>query len=155
LTYCHLSITINEYLIPTYVSGIKRFYEKFEIVITKALNWLILILNLIAFAFLLPKKLIGGDGIEYKDLITIILTALAVMIAVGTVVIAIMAIWGYKSISDEMKKMIELDLKNTKSFYEAELNRIISSSKSALLGDGEAISETESNVGSGDIRGTL
>ena len=42
--------------------------------------------------------------IEYKDLITIVLAALAVILATVTLFIAAMAIWGYNSIRDESVK---------------------------------------------------
>jgi hypothetical protein len=41
------------------------------------------------------------DGIEYKDLIAIILSAVAVLLAAVTIFVAVVAIWGYNSIREE------------------------------------------------------
>lgn len=44
------------------------------------------------------------DGIEYKDLFAIILTAVAVLLAAVTIFVAVVAIWGYNSIREESVK---------------------------------------------------
>lgn len=44
-------------------------------------------------------------GVEYKDLITIILTAVAVLLAAVTVIIALLAFWGYNSIRESAEKV--------------------------------------------------
>jgi hypothetical protein len=42
--------------------------------------------------------------VEYKDFVTILLTAVAVMIAVATVIVALMAVFGYTILRDEMNR---------------------------------------------------
>lgn len=62
---------------------------------------------LVFAAFYLGHHRLGfGDGeIEYKDLITIILTAVAVLLAAVTIFVALMAIWGYNSLRDEATRV--------------------------------------------------
>lgn len=45
-----------------------------------------------------------STGIEYKDLVAILLTALGVMIAVLTLFLAVAAIWGYAQLKEEAKR---------------------------------------------------
>jgi pheromone shutdown protein TraB len=45
--------------------------------------------------------------LEYKDFVSILLTGIAVMIAVATVVAAMGALWGYVIIRDEIKRTVE------------------------------------------------
>lgn len=44
------------------------------------------------------------NGIEFKDLITIVLTAIAVLLAAVTIIIALLAFWGYSSIREAAVK---------------------------------------------------
>jgi hypothetical protein len=44
-----------------------------------------------------------AEGIEYKDFISILLTALAVMIAVATILLAALALWGFGALKDEAR----------------------------------------------------
>jgi hypothetical protein len=46
----------------------------------------------------------GIESIESKDLITIVLGAVAVLLAAVTIFIAVLAIWGYNSIREESVK---------------------------------------------------
>jgi hypothetical protein len=46
-------------------------------------------------------------GIEYKYFISILLTALAVMIAVATILIAVAAIWGFAVLREEARSSAE------------------------------------------------
>ena len=48
-----------------------------------------------------------ANGIEYKDYITILLTALAVMMAMATILLAALAIWGFGALKDEAKKVAQ------------------------------------------------
>jgi hypothetical protein len=47
-----------------------------------------------------------GAVVEYKDFISILLTAIAVMIAIATVVSAIAAVWGYGVIREELNRTV-------------------------------------------------
>jgi hypothetical protein len=47
-----------------------------------------------------PKE---TQTIEYKDFISILLTGLAVMMAVGTIMIAAAAVWGFEAIRKEVR----------------------------------------------------
>ena len=46
-----------------------------------------------------------SEGVEYKDLVVIILTALGVMIAVATIVLAALAIWGFSTLREEASRI--------------------------------------------------
>jgi hypothetical protein len=48
-----------------------------------------------------------ADGIEYKDFISILLTALGVMIAAATILIATAAIWGFAVLREEARSSAE------------------------------------------------
>jgi hypothetical protein len=48
-----------------------------------------------------------GQGIEYKDFISILLTALAVMIAAATILLATAAIWGFTALREEARSSAE------------------------------------------------
>jgi hypothetical protein len=72
---------------------------------------LILFLN-IAFALLVLYIFSKGglaqtQALEYKDLISIVLTALAVMIATLTVFVAVAAIWGFTALREEARSAAE------------------------------------------------
>lgn len=45
-----------------------------------------------------------AQGLEYKDFITIVLTALAVMVAVATLLLAALAVYGYGALREEAVK---------------------------------------------------
>lgn len=47
------------------------------------------------------------DGMEYKDFISIILTALAALLAAVTIIIALVGAWGYNSIRDNATRVAE------------------------------------------------
>ncbi len=49
----------------------------------------------------------GEPKVEYKDFVAILLTGLAVMIAVATVLAAMGAIWGYVIIREEINRTVE------------------------------------------------
>ena len=66
------------------------------------MNAILLVFGLLYFGF---RGLdLHPNGIEYKDLITIILTAIAVLLASVTIFVALMAIWGYSTIRDAAEK---------------------------------------------------
>jgi hypothetical protein len=70
---------------------------------TKAMSGILAVCNILLFLLLLYHIGIGGLSHppvpwEYKDLITIILTALAVLLAAITILIGLITIWGYNSI---------------------------------------------------------
>ena len=76
---------------------------------TRWANRILVALNIIGLTAIVlyfgSHRLVQDDpNIEYKDLITIILTALAVLLAAVTLFVAAMAIWGYNSIRDESVK---------------------------------------------------
>jgi hypothetical protein len=54
-----------------------------------------------------------AQTIEYKDFISILLTGLAVMIAVATVFLAAAAIWGFEAIRREAKASAEIEARET------------------------------------------
>jgi hypothetical protein len=71
--------------------------------LTKAISGVLAVCNILLFILLLYHIGIGGlsrppAAWEYKDLITIILTALAVLLAAITILIGLITIWGYNSI---------------------------------------------------------
>jgi hypothetical protein len=45
--------------------------------------------------------------VEYKDFVTILLTALAVMIAIATVLAAMAAVWGYVEIREGINRRVD------------------------------------------------
>lgn len=45
------------------------------------------------------------NGLEYKDFLSILLTALGVMIAVLTLFLAVIAIWGFSALRDEARRI--------------------------------------------------
>lgn len=57
-------------------------------------------LTVILVIFFSTRKLNTSDNIEYKDLIVIVLTALAVLLAVVTLFVAALAIYGYATLRD-------------------------------------------------------
>lgn len=76
--------------------------------IKKIWSWFFFLFNvalavtLLWFLFFGHKFVIHEtNSLEYKDLIAIILTALAVMIAVATVVLAALAVWGFAALREE------------------------------------------------------
>ena len=91
-------------------------------------NRILLLLNVIALMiairyFGLWPLLPNTDGIEYKDLITIILAALAVILAAVTIFIAVMAVWGYNAIRESAEKAareVAKDVAQTVAAREAE-----------------------------------
>ena len=69
--------------------------------------WIYLNVGLAALLFYLCIRggLLPDDPrLEYKDLITIILTAIAVLLAGVTIIIALLAVWGYSSIRESVVK---------------------------------------------------
>jgi heme/copper-type cytochrome/quinol oxidase subunit 2 len=65
----------------------------------------ILVIYLQSRAYHSPGK--EAQPIEYKDFISILLTGLAVMIAVATIVLAAAAIWGFEALRKEAKASAE------------------------------------------------
>ena len=63
--------------------------------------------------FLRPHRVVTPPSIEYKDYVGILLTALAVMIALGSGLIATLAVFGYA----EGRKMIERVVKEEVRFH--------------------------------------
>src|ERR1700688_4495049 len=67
----------------------------------------------IGLAILILWLVVGGKlaaehpTVEYKDFVAILLTGLAVMIAVATVLAAAAAIWGYAIIREEIIRTVE------------------------------------------------
>lgn len=66
------------------------------------MNAILIVFGLLYFGF--HGLDLHPNGIEYKDLITIILTAIAVLLASVTIFVALMAIWGYTSIREAAEK---------------------------------------------------
>jgi heme/copper-type cytochrome/quinol oxidase subunit 2 len=71
----------------------------------------ILVLYFLARGYQPPPK--EAQTIEYKDFISILLTGLAVMIAVGTIMIAAAAVWGFEAIRREAKASAEVEARKT------------------------------------------
>ena len=70
---------------------------------------------------------VGASSIEYKDFVSILLTALGIMIAILTAVIAVAAIWGFEnirslavkaSVAESVKQSEAAALKAVNSFLE-------------------------------------
>jgi hypothetical protein len=66
-----------------------------------------------AFMILFLKLYLNGEltvehsaVVEYKDFISILLTAIAVMIAIATAVAAMAAVWGYGAIREELNRTV-------------------------------------------------
>src|SRR6266702_3068833 len=65
-----------------------------------------------AFMILFLKLYLNGElsaehpVVEYKDFISILLTAIAVMIAIATAVAAIAAVWGYAVLREELNRTV-------------------------------------------------
>ena len=88
-----------------------------------SVNILALVVALLYFGW---KPLVPGhENIEYKDLIAIILTALAVLLAAVTLFVAAMAIWGYNSIRQE-------SVRAAVSAAEAEATRVAKNTAQAV-----------------------
>ncbi|MFZ2287776.1 MAG: hypothetical protein WAV93_12385 [Bacteroidales bacterium] len=78
----------------------------------EVVNWatrIILASNVLLFAFLIWA--VAARGLQpapadwkYQDLVTILLTAVAVILAAVTLFIAILAIWGYTALKDAAEK---------------------------------------------------
>jgi hypothetical protein len=77
----------------------------------RAVAWCLFCALAVLFLYLYINGQIGAGPdhpvIEYKDFVTILLTALAVMIAVATVVVAVAAVWGYVAIRDEISRTVK------------------------------------------------
>lgn len=72
---------------------------------SKFINWAFTFVNVSLFgvaAFYIATRGLAQNpqGFEYKDLIAIILTALAVVLAAVTLFVALIAIWGYNAIRE-------------------------------------------------------
>lgn len=116
-------------------------------------NQLLLFVNVLAlfaavFYFGLQPLKANHDGIEYKDLVTIILAAVAVVLAAVTLFVAVMAIWGYNSIREESVKAAvreavkaaEAEAKNTAQVV---ASREAVAMLDVLKGDGKPEAEDE------------
>jgi hypothetical protein len=57
-----------------------------------------------------PPK--DAQTLEYKDFVTILLTVLAVMIAVATIMLAAAAVWGFEAIRKEAKASAEIEARS-------------------------------------------
>lgn len=55
----------------------------------------------------------GGAPLEYKDFISIILSALAVMLAALTLFVAVAAIWGFAALREEARSSAEQEARET------------------------------------------
>jgi hypothetical protein len=77
----------------------RRSAVAFLIVFNVALG--ILVLYFLMRGYRPPPK--DAQTIEYKDFISILLTGLAVMMAVGTIMIAAAAVWGFEAIRKEVR----------------------------------------------------
>ena len=71
----------------------------------------ILVIYLLARGYQPPPK--DGQTIEYKDFISILLTGLAVMIAVATIILAAAAVWGFEAIRKDAKASAEIVARET------------------------------------------
>jgi hypothetical protein len=45
-----------------------------------------------------------SQALDYKDFVTILLTGIAVMIAVGAVAVALFAVWGFSALREEARE---------------------------------------------------
>src|SRR3954471_5594814 len=70
-------------------------------------------LGLLVLYLLSPHSPPESSTLEYKDFISILLTGLAVMIAVATVFLAAAAIWGFEAIRREAKASAEIEARET------------------------------------------
>lgn len=81
-------------------------------------NRLALFLNLVLFGlalwFLCTRGLqTAPKGFSYQDLVTILLTAIAVMLAAVTIFVALVALWGYSALKENAKAAAEKVAKET------------------------------------------
>ena len=79
--------------------------------IKKAISWFLVLLNtsicLIVLWTMWKGKILffnAPQAIEYKDFVAILLTSLGVMIAIATILIAALAIWGFEALKEEARK---------------------------------------------------
>lgn len=69
----------------------------------QAVGWCFVIAASIAICVIAGRTPSAGNAVfEYKDFVSILLTALGVMIAVGAVVVALAAIWGFELLRREV-----------------------------------------------------
>jgi len=55
--------------------------------------------------FALPSGIISqGSGIEYKDLVSILLTLVTIILAALAILLAVAAVWGYNTIKDAAER---------------------------------------------------
>lgn len=81
-------------------------------------NRLTLLLNVvlfgIAFWFVCTRGLQSApQGFSYQDLITILLTAIAVILAAVTIFVALVALWGYTALKENAKAAAEKVARDT------------------------------------------
>ena len=68
---------------------------------------LVLLACILVFKNVLGPSTKDASSLDYRDFISILLAALGVMIAVFTVIISILAIWGYNNIQVTAKETAE------------------------------------------------
>jgi hypothetical protein len=71
----------------------------------------VLVLYFLSRGYQPPAK--DAQTLEYKDFISILLTGLAVMIAVATIMLAAAAVWGFEAIRKEAKASAEIEARVT------------------------------------------
>ena len=101
----------------------------------------------------------SDDGIEYKDLISIILSVLAVILGALTIFVAVLAIWGYNSIREESFRAAGVAAEATarKVAEEVTPREVLRMWKAMGLGkpgeENELASALQSGDGSGEVGG--
>ena len=77
------------------------------------------ILCVVFLAFFSSRSLKPSTEIEYKDLIVILLTAIAVLLAAVTLFVGVIAIFGYSTIRDQASRLAVATAKKTATDTEA------------------------------------
>ncbi len=54
-----------------------------------------------------PATALSSPSLEYKDFVSILLTAIGVMIAVLTIFLAVVALWGYAQLKEEARRVAD------------------------------------------------
>jgi hypothetical protein len=67
----------------------------------QVIGWCFIIAASIAICVMAGRGPSGSPVLEYKDFVSILLTALGVMIAIGAVLAAVAAVWGFETLRKE------------------------------------------------------
>lgn len=117
---------------------------------SKFLNILLSAINLALFAggayFVVTRGVVQGQGWSPVELVTVMLAALGVMVAVLTLFVGVLAIWGFGRLSEEARDKAE---KVAQTVAEREMRNYLDKSLPGMIEE-----EVERRVGSEQGYGT-